>query len=349
MKNIFQNIVEEEKLNRKFKSLKSQREFNPAKLLIESIAEEMNDKDKTFIRDFQTTGFDARIWEMFLFKFIQENNFKIIEKHNRPDFEVIKNGINFFIEATSSSDIKLEKFTSEYIAEAIEKNDLNAQDDIIDNYVIRLGSILYSKLNKKKYWELDWVKCKPLVFAITPAHNDFARKLPDAKIIEYLYGLSHILEETENGTIIKTLEKVDEHTYESKRIPPKFFYQERVENISAVIFTNNSDLHKFNRMGYQMGISKEFIIMQRGGLGIDIKEMNFNKEFNYPINPGEIRENWSESVIVFHNPNAKYPLDKSLFENVRQVWLDEKGEIDGTIPSFFAYYSETISLALPFE
>lgn len=345
MKDIFKHIVSDDKLNLTFRILEKHPPMSPAKKIIEAIAEEMNDNDGNFIQQFQTTGFNSRIWEMFLFKFVQENGFEIIEKHNRPDFNVKKDGVELFIEASLSAETGNDKFTREYIREALKTQDLAIQQEIIDHYVIRMGSVLFSKL-QKKYWELEWVKGKPLVVAIAPSHHYLANFLPDAKIIEYLYGFSYEKKSTEKGVVIQKVEKTDSHTYEGKEIPPYFFSQENTENISAVLFTNNCDLHKFNRMGYQAGMSDNFIIMQRGGFAFYKDSDLYGINFSQSIIPGEMKENWSESVSVFHNPNAKIPLDRNLFKNVRQVWINEVGDLDGTMPELFVFHSKTLPVVI---
>jgi len=346
MKEIYETKTKEEKLHPLFKILRDHKPMQPAKLMIENIAAEMDDKDGNFIQQFQTTGFLPRIWEIFLFKFLQENGFAFIQDNPRPDFHITKNEKYFFIEASLSNEIEVAKFSRADIKKALETKDEKLEKDLIDHYIIRMGSVLYSKLCKK-YWELDWVKDKPLVLAITPAHNYLANFLPDAKIIEYLYGLSHKGELNESGELIlKSIEKIESHSFEKKEIPSNFFSLPDTENISAVIFTNNADLHKFNRMGYQNGLSDECIIMERAGLAFDWTPNSPGKEFGQSIKPGDIQEDWNESVTIFHNPNAKIPLDMDLFENIRQVYLNDEGRFDGPMPEFFVFHSKTIPVLI---
>ncbi len=342
MKDIFVSKIKEENLHPLFKILRDHKPMEPAKLMIEEITSEMEEQDGNFIQQFQTTGFLPRIWEIYLFKFLQENGFNFIEEKNRPDFHIEKNGKEFFIEASLSNEVEDDKFSRKDIEKAIKNKDEKIEKDLIDHYIIRMGSVLYSKLCKK-YWELDWVQGKPLVLAITPAHNYLANFLPDAKIIEYLYGLSHKGELNENGELVlKSIEKVDSHSFGKKEIPSNFFSLPDTENISAVIFTNNSDLHKFNRMGYQSGLSDKCIIMERAGLAFDWTPNSPGKEFGQSIKPGVIKENWNESVTIFHNPNALNPLDMDLFENIRQVYINEEGKFDGPMPEFFVFHSKTL-------
>lgn len=341
MNDIFTHIVPEEKLSNLFICLDKSKILNPAKEIIKSIAEEIQDKDGNFVEQFQTTGFDARLWEMFLFKFFQENNFEFVNEKNRPDFHLRKEIIDFFVEASISNEKEGDKYGKNYIQKAIKENDLAIQKELVEYYVVRMGSVLFSKL-QKKYWELDWVKNKPLIIAISPFHNYIAKFLPDAKIMEYLYGIKYETELTEKGLFIKDIKTVENHTHLAKDIPSNFFSQENVENISAIIFTNNADLHKFNRMGYQKGLSKENIIMSRSGISYNSEENSTGKEFTYDVKPGEYRENWSESVTIFHNPNAKNKLAPNLFSNIRQIWLKENGRLGGNeIPENFVYQSVT--------
>ncbi|PIB29289.1 hypothetical protein BFP77_06370 [Maribacter sp. 4U21] len=345
MKDIFKHIVAEDKLHPVFELLCEHLPIEPAKLLIEEIAAEMPDSDGNFIQQFQTTGFHSRLWEIFLFKFFKENGFTFNDAHNRPDFHVAKNGTDFHVEASLSSEVDGDKFTKEYILKAQKDNDLAVQKELIEHYVIPMGSVLYSKL-QKKYWELDWVKGKPLVLAITPAHNYLASFLPDAKIIEYLYGLAYEADSTSEGLIPKKVKQVKVHTYGEKEIPANFFSLPYTENISAVIFSNNSDLHKFNRMGYQSGLSDTTIIMERAGLAFDMTPNAHPVEFSQSIIPGDIKEDWNERVSIFHNPNAKIPLEKGLFQNIREAWINEDGDLDGRMPKFFPFSSKTFPVAI---
>ncbi|EKT4550763.1 hypothetical protein JE952_002419 [Flavobacterium psychrophilum] len=343
MKDIYNIIVAENKLNNRFRLLTESSLLDPAKNIIENICLLINDNDGNFIKDFQSTGFDARLWEIYLFIFLYENQFEIIDDVNRPDFHVKKKDYNFFIEASLSAEKEDEKYSREFINEAVENKDLAVQKELIDYYSIRLGSVLFSKLNKK-YWELDWVKGKSLVLAITPSHNYISKFLPDAKIMEYLYGVKMISKE-ENGELIHIKnEVVEEHTHGEKTIPSNFFSHQDTENISAVIFSNNCDLHKFNRMGYEHKLSEKNLIMVRSGFKYDDSTPNAKaKDFTYQVEKGKSIEDWNESLTIYHNPNAKIPLDPKAFQNVRQIWLNEAGEFDGIMMKNFVFHSITMS------
>ena len=348
MQNIFEHIEKREKLNKNFILLDEFNGFKPAKDTIIKISRELKDKDGNFKQQFQTTGFESRLWELYLYMLFKESHFEILYDCNRPDFHLKKNNVDFFVEASISTEKSDDIYTEEFIKNAIEQKNLQIQNELTDYYIIRMGSVLYSKLNKNKtkYWELDWVKGKPLVIAITPFHNYLAKFLPDSKIIEYLYGISYITEINEKGLELKEIKKTKSHRHKTKanEIPSYFFNQENVENISAVIFTNNCDLHKFNRMGFQSSNEYENINIVRSGVAYDSNPKSSCKEFDHILKAGKVTEEWKESVSIFHNPNAIHKIDKDLFSGYRQLWQNEKG--DGFIeyiPDFFVYNSLTIA------
>ena len=208
---------------------------------------------------------------------------------------------------------------------------------------MRMGSVLLSKINKK-YWELDWVKGKPLVLAITPAHNYIAGFLPDAKIIEYLYGIRKVVKVTETGLEHVEDKIITEHRFNEKVIPSNFFAQPMTENISAIIFTNNSNLHKFNRMGFQHKLYTKNLVIVRAGSKYDPAPNAMAEEFTYQVRNDGGNENWCESVSIFHNPNALVKIDKSVFEHVRQVWLEPDNTFGGIMTHDFVYHSITGSM-----
>jgi hypothetical protein len=154
----------------------------------------------------------------------------MLNKYDRPDFHLLKNETDFFVEASTSNEKSNDIYTEEFIKEAMALQDVEIQNELVNYYVIRMGSVLYSKL-KKKYWELGWVKGKPIIIAISPFHNYIADFLPDSKIIEYLYGISHKTQLNENGLVLKEIKEVKNHFYRGKEIPSNFFNQENVENI----------------------------------------------------------------------------------------------------------------------
>jgi len=55
------------------------------------------------------------------------------------------------------------------------------------------------------------------------------------------------------------------------------------------------------------------------------------------------KETWSEGVSIFHNPNAKIPIDKDLFPSIAHHEFED-GQIKSLIPDFYPYTSYTIDI-----
>ena len=148
---------------------------------------------------------------------------------------------------------------------------------------------------------------------------------------QYLYGIRVEERQGEQGDEV-LCQGIHEHIFYEKRIPSRFFFQPECENVSAVLFSNSGTVSKFNRMGKLAGFGDSEVKMTRIGKCYDHNENSRNpKEFVTQVEEGECSETWSEGVSIFHNPNAKYPLDVGLFPTVGHHCLKD-GKIDkGTI------------------
>src|SRR5205814_6507201 len=102
---------------------------------------------------------------LFLTELFKELGLKDISYKNRPDFHLEKNGIDFFLEASCSNPAENDEYSDEYIEKAFYEKNHTIEKNLIDYYSIKIGSVLFSKL-QKKYWDLEWVKGKPLVIAL---------------------------------------------------------------------------------------------------------------------------------------------------------------------------------------
>lgn len=336
---VFKVTVKEAEMNPQFQTLNNLKAFSPAKKILDELCKSIKDKDGNFVQQFQTTAFYQRLWEVFLNAFFIENKFAIIDKFDRPDFFLAKNGVELFVEACSSNPAGNDKFTNEFIEASLKAKDKEAEQDLKDYYSIKIGSILYSKVSKK-YWELDWVKGKPFVLALMPSHNRLASFLPDYKVIEYLYGKWFKATINADGKIEGNSGVMVEHKYGEKVIPSGFFEQPDTENISGIIFSNTCESQKFNRMGQQGKYFDSDIIIVRSGSYNNNEPGGPPLYFTKQVTQKE-NETWSEGVSLFHNPNAKYPIDKTLFKGVRQIWTDKEGRLDGEMPQFYPFNSVT--------
>ena len=91
---VFNTIKNKNKnISDSFKILNNSDEYKPAKLLISEIMPHYMDIDGNFVEQFQTTGFDARIWELYLYCYFNEEKFIINKDYSAPDFYISKMAI----------------------------------------------------------------------------------------------------------------------------------------------------------------------------------------------------------------------------------------------------------------
>ena len=157
---LFVPVAAESKLHPDFKGLASHRLHSPAREMIREIFRDFVDRDGNFVEQFQTTGFDARIWELFLFAFLKERGIDLDWSYEQPDFIFKTNGSEACIEAVTVNPTQ---------GKAVTKSE-DVQHEMDHEIPIKLGSALYSKL-KKEYWRLPQVSGKPLILAIEDFHE----------------------------------------------------------------------------------------------------------------------------------------------------------------------------------
>lgn len=335
---IFERVVPGDKLDENFRMLAVGKGFSSAREIMSEIAYSFEDPDGNYIQQFQTTGFDARLWELFVYAFLHENQFFIDRGVAAPDYLCQKHGKAIFLEAVTVNPTQ-----GGGIFQASPETEAD-REKLADYAAIKFGSALFSKL-AKHYWELEHVKGKPLVFAIADFHQPHSMLWTHPALWQYLYGMKAEQKATEAGSE-PIFRRIEEHTYGEKRIPSGFFFQPECENVSAVLFSNSGTISKFNRMGKLAGFGDPGVKMTRIGKCYDYAGNSVNpKDFTLHIEAGKCSETWSEGVSIFHNPNAKYPLDASLFPTVGHHYLKD-GRIDSYLPDFFPLVSVTQIITL---
>lgn len=333
-------VVNSEKLHSYFKVLINEPRYEAARNLIKEAVYSYVDPDGHYIKEFQTQGFDARIWELFLYVYLYDAGFEFFHGNVAPDYHVSFFGNECCIEAVTvnpsenlDKDIKEPETTEEVLA-------------LTDNYLpIKFGSSLYSKL-QKKYWEKEHVKNKPLVIAIHDFHRSGSMMWSRNALSEYLYGRRVRLVE-ENGVKKVTNEKIEFHQWNEKRIPSNFFELANSENISAVLFTNAATIAKFNRMGKLAGLgSKEVTLIRSGYLFNPEPNALEPIQFSIDVDSPEYEESWSDSLIMYHNPNALHPVDPEWFGTISHEWVDkDTGEFMGYHRPYDVLSSVTLTLS----
>lgn len=307
--------------------------FSPAREIMSEIAYSFEDPDGNYIQQFQTKGFDARLWELFLYALLRENNFFIDRKFTAPDYLCERYGRTVFLEAVTVNPTQGD-------GNIQPSPETEASRERLASYAaIKFGSALFSKLSKR-YWELNHVRGMPLVFAIADFHQPHSMLWTHPFLWQYLYGIRVDEQQGKEGSEV-SYGHIMEHTFDEKRIPSGFFFQSECENVSAVLFSNSGTISKFNRMGKLAGFGDPDIKMIRTGMRYDRDENSREpKKFVMRVEEGECSETWSEGVSIFHNPNAKYPLDAGLFPTAGHHYQKD-GKVDSYLPDFFPIVSVT--------
>lgn len=338
---ILEPVVEEDKLHPYFKVLINEPRFEAARNLIKEVVYSYVDPDGHYIKEFQTQGFDARIWELFLYVYLYDVGFEFIHEHAAPDYHISFYGNECCIEAVTVNagqnperpDAKQPETREEILA-------------LTDDYLpIKFGSSLYSKL-QKRYWEKEHVIGKPLIIAIHDLHMPGSMGWSRTALSEYLYGRRIRL--VEDGGKKKVVnETIEKHSWEGKEIPSHFFNLPDNENISAVLFTNAATITKFNRMGKLAGLGgKDVHLIRTGHLFDPDPDALEPIQFSHDVDSPEYEETWSDSLMMFHNPKALNPVNPEWFGTISHTWVDEEtGEFRGCHQPYDVLSSITMTLS----
>ena len=350
---IYNLVVKPEKVHSYFTILTEDPRFEAAKNFICEAIYCHIDVDGNYIQQFQSDGFDARLWELYLYIYFYNAGFKLQRKFPSPDFCISRFGNECFIEAVTVG--KNPNFDVPYPNTAKEMLELSK-----DYLPIKFGSALYSKISRdQKYWELEHVAGKPFILAIHDYHVPAADGLPVsmtwswAGLFSYLYGFRNPAEvvngeilpktETVNTKMNLIMEKVEEHTVGDKIIPANFFIQPDAENISAVLFSNAATVTAFNCMGKLAGLGSANVKMTRKGMKTTPKgSVLYPVPFIIDVDDINYEETWADSLVMFHNPRALHPVDPQAFPDISHVQVDpDTGECSGLLTSNKLFYSVT--------
>ncbi|MFC1453392.1 hypothetical protein ACFLSJ_08630 [Verrucomicrobiota bacterium] len=332
---IYRVAVPESRLNPHFLTLAREERYSPAKEIIQEIAYALANVDGNFIEDFQSQGFNARLWELYLLAYLHEDLFTVERPKPSPDFKATNPLVTVFVEAVTVNpspgfDIKRPPQTPEELTE------------LVNNYApIKYGSPLYSKLGKE-YWKQDHVAGQPLVFAIHDFHAGDSMCWSYPAVGQYLYGLrwKHIFDA--HGNLVVVPEKVDVHRFGSKEIPSGFFSLPDSRHVSAVLYSNSATLPKFNRMGKLAGFGSPRVCMRRVGICYDhTPNAAAPKEFSVDITPDSYAETWGQGTEMYHNPNALHPIPPEAFPGIAHHFL-ENDLMRSILPAFSPYSSKTL-------
>lgn len=334
-------VTHKAKLNPKFVNLRDSRNASAGRELLVEVARWLVDLDGNFVRDFQTTGFDSRVWELYLFAALTELDFRFDRNDAVPDFRLTKGDSKVFIEAVTANPTAGADF-------AIDGPPPPPPEDfwvyIEHQMPQKFGSPLLSK-TRKRYWDRPDVAGHPFLIALADFHAPASMVWSHTALSLYLYGVGVDVRTREDGSIFGVEKALGDHVVGEKVVPTNFFAQPENRQVSAILFSNAGTLTKFNRMGVRAGFGDPFVTLIRRGVLNDSSPGAFEGiPFEVNVEDPAYDERWSDEIEIYHNPNAAVPLDPDLFEGVTHYSLEE-GELVWSGPSPRVLTSITLSKA----
>lgn len=311
-----------------------------ARALLEEVSRWVPDLDGNLVRDFQTSGYSARVWELYLWAAFRALNFDMDYTHAAPDFCVRKGGETVFVEATT---VNSQDTFSSAIGAGPPPDAPEQLWPFLENQMPqKFGSPLFSKM-KKRYWEKPHVAGHPLLLAIADFHAPASMRWSHAALPFYLYGLRIQTIVGADNQLIERFVPGPDHVVGDKVVPTNFFAQPDTEHISGVLFSNAGTIVKFSRMGVRAGFGDPWVSLVRKGASIDpAAGMASAVPFKIDVESPAYAEGWFDELILFHNPRALHPVDEELFPGVTHVHLDD-GEYVAQGPSMTVLQSSTTS------
>lgn len=327
---------EESRLHPTFSMLATQTSYVAARRIIDLMMRWYRDQDGNFIEQFQTAGFDARIWELYLFATLVEAGYAIEQPNPAPDFKAIGLDGSFCVEATT--------INPSQDGSPAPRPSLDSPPNEVDAYLqhylpIRYAGPLTAKL-RKRYWEHVDAAGLPLLFAIQDFHDDLSMTYSGTALSVYLYGtVVDTAPGTNNSGV--TVRSIAQHRWGTKMVDSGFFFQPDAENVSAVLFNPAGTLAKFNRIGVATGFGASAVTLVHEGFRYDgdpPERVRFFIEVaeGYP-------ERWIDGMNVFHNPRAVHPLEPELLPGAAHHRF-VGGKFESLIPADHLESSRTLTV-----
>lgn len=335
----FAPLAAEGRLHANFKRVRDERGQSSARDLINVMMRWYEDRDGNYIEQFQTTGFDARVWELYLWATFVSLGYEVTQPDPSPDF--VARGLEgaFAIEATTVNP-SLDK-TGNVIPpyKPASEADLAAY---ADHYLpIRFAGPLTNKL-AKRYWEKPGVEGMPLVFAVQDFHADFSMMHSMGGLMAYLYGVSVYDVIADDGRT----SRLTTHTWGDKTVPSRFFELPESENVSAILFNSQGTLPKFSRMGIKAGFARDDVKILHGGMLLLASDEGLERTtFSGEVEP-DYWEEWVSGMEVFHNPRALRHLDPLWLPGAVHHILTDDGDVQSLYPERHIAQAQTAVVEL---
>ena len=125
---LFSPVVAASKLHPQFVSLRDYYLYEKSRALMNALFGRMGNPNGHFVRDFQTHGFHAGVFELACFAYLEEAGLEVDRSHERPDFLVSRHGSRVAVESVTANppagrsiDVSLREMVQLSEAEIFEK------------------------------------------------------------------------------------------------------------------------------------------------------------------------------------------------------------------------------------
>lgn len=347
---LFTPIVPLEQTHPLFRHIRQGPGHEAARQLMNLVFAQFRDVDGSFVREFQTGGFSARVFELALFAYLQEQALDLDRAHPAPDFHV-RGRLPVAIEVTTTNPPQPSAEGSdgdEPTSPVLVPPNLPEADRA---FVFQLGKALRRKLlhrdaQGRAYWQKSHVAGMPFVIAVGAFHDQHAQWHPVGLVSEYLYGTRDIPEHNTNGSLTITAEQITEHTYAGRVIPSGLFTRPEARYLSGVLFSNSHTVSIFNRIGTEQGLGSPDAALCRFGTCYDPDpNASTPQPFAYVVGdrPPEDQETFTEGLHLFLNPHAVVPLPPETLPGVTYYEQLPDGKVMPNLASgLHAFVSRTL-------
>ncbi len=328
---------DEAKLHPYFRILRDDPTRAPARAVINEVGRWLAPGDPHLVQEFQTSGFDQRLWEIYLWAAFREFGLDVTQLE-APDFRCTAAWADFTVEATTAAPSTM----GPLLAHPNPKTPEEIWEFNNGYMPIKYGSALRTKLTKRNaqglhYWEREESKGKPFILAIADFHKAADERglgsmtYTQSALWTYLYG-TRVAWEFVNDRLVIRHSTIEAHRYGAKEIPSGFFDDPLAANVSAVLFSNAGTLAKFDRIGIVAGFAPKGIRYLRHGIRPDPDpNAATGKPFVADVTAPDYEEFWTDEIQVFHNPNATYPLKFDALPGASHHYL-EGGRLKSFMP-----------------
>lgn len=325
--NIFENIpnISGDMQSSQYKVLKDEVQFISERKIIETWAEDYIDLDGNFKRDFQKS-FRPQVWELYLHALFKKANFRRNMDYSAPDY-IIESPFEFYVEAATANfrengQTEADRTLEDFIELTKPPYLIDLYKDQLDESITRIAKKLRDKNNAyNKYLHNGSVRSDiPYVVAIGAYDQLNSGKEFIYPMLALLYGWYF------DGVINQfRLQNSITEPNTSKKQELNLFSQTKFENISAVLFSCSITIGKLTALAISEGLPTFNAAYSFHEVPNETNKNNYKYVIKKVAqdNPEELEE----GVFLFHNPNAKNPLDENVFSNlaVTQFFLEEDG------------------------